>query len=564
LCRCLDELPLALELAAARTVVFSPEQLLERLTERLDLFKGGRDADPRQQTLRAAIDWSYDLLTSEERRVFRALSVFTGGCTLEAAEEVVDTDPETLQSLLDKSLLRRRDTELGPRYWLLSTIQGYAAEKLARDDDEIRSRRRHAQWILRFARQHVGLPGPNLQRAATPAELAHFRDDYANARSALDWSWAAGADELGLDVGAACCRFWLGEGLFRDATSWLRDAIPRIASASPESRLQALKVAGLVAFFVLADSDRAEALWVEARVVADELHLDDESAWIDHRLAGVAWERGDLEGAAAWHERLLAYHRAQGNELAEAETLHNLGETRRDLGDFEAGERDLAAAEVLYRKLGAPSGLLHNTHSMADLALDRGDYPAAIALFRNTMISAETDERFLAYCLAGMARALAELNREDDAALLWGAVCAAEESHGFRMLAPERRRYETHLARLEGSDAWRSGRSITLDEAIHALRFVSPETQWVAGERDHRPYRRPVLPAGVPPPTTSHVGSRTFRTARARPPCRGSSTSRSCGRSRASSCFVPAAPAMRLFAASGSRMCAATGPYSRS
>src|SRR5207244_1792437 len=114
LCRRLDDLPLALELAAARTVVFSPEQLLERLAERLDLFKGGRDADPRQQTLRAAIDWSYDLLTSEERRVFRVLSVFTGGCTLEAAEEVVDTDPETLQSLLDKSLLRRRDTELGP------------------------------------------------------------------------------------------------------------------------------------------------------------------------------------------------------------------------------------------------------------------------------------------------------------------------------------------------------------------------------------------------------------------------------------------------------------------
>jgi tetratricopeptide (TPR) repeat protein len=204
--------------------------------------------------------------------------------------------------------------------------------------------------------------------------------------------------------------------------------------------------------------------------VAGELHLDDESAWIDHRRAGVAWERGDLEGAATWHERLLAYHRAQGNELAEADTLHNLGEARRDLGDFEAAEQHLRAAEVLYRKVGA--ALLHNTHSLADLALDRGDYAAAVTQYRESMNGADTDERFLAYCLAGMASVLAELNREDDAAFLWGAVCAAEESRGFRMLAPERRRYETHVARLEGSDAWRSGRSITLDEAMHALRLV--------------------------------------------------------------------------------------------
>ncbi len=130
LCARLDELPLAIELAAARTVLFSPAQLLERLTQRLDLLKGGRDADPRQQTLRAAIDWSFELLAAEEQRVFCALSVFAGGCTFEAAEAVVDADPDTLQSLLDKSLLRRRDTELEPRYWMLETIRSYAAEKL--------------------------------------------------------------------------------------------------------------------------------------------------------------------------------------------------------------------------------------------------------------------------------------------------------------------------------------------------------------------------------------------------------------------------------------------------
>ena len=114
LCERLDNLPLALELAAARTVVFSPEQLLERLGQRLDLLRGGRDADPRQQTLRATIEWSYELLGADERQLFRGLSVFAGGCTYEAAEAVCAADPDTLQSLLDKSLIRRRDSEAGP------------------------------------------------------------------------------------------------------------------------------------------------------------------------------------------------------------------------------------------------------------------------------------------------------------------------------------------------------------------------------------------------------------------------------------------------------------------
>jgi hypothetical protein len=127
LCLRLDSLPLALELAAARTALFSPKQLLERLSQRLDLLKGERDADPRQQTLRATIEWSYDLLTQEEQQLFVRLAVFAGGCTYEAAEEVCDADPDTLQSLLDKSLVRKRDSEAGPRYWTLETIREYAA-----------------------------------------------------------------------------------------------------------------------------------------------------------------------------------------------------------------------------------------------------------------------------------------------------------------------------------------------------------------------------------------------------------------------------------------------------
>ena len=129
LCSRLDNLPLALELAAARTVVFPPEQLLARLSERLDLLKAGRDADPRQQTLRATIEWSYDLLEPAEQRVFRGLSVFAGGCTYDAAEFVCGADPDVIQALLDKSLLRRSEGER-PRYLMLETIRELALERL--------------------------------------------------------------------------------------------------------------------------------------------------------------------------------------------------------------------------------------------------------------------------------------------------------------------------------------------------------------------------------------------------------------------------------------------------
>ncbi|MGZ4373150.1 MAG: ATP-binding protein, partial [Gaiellaceae bacterium] len=135
LCVRLDQLPLALELAAARTALLSPKQLLERLSQRLDLLKGDRDTDPRQRTLRATIEWSYDLLSAEEQELFGRLAVFAGGCSYEAAEQVAGAEPDPLQSLLDKSLLRRRETEHGPRYWMLESIREYAAGLLDQDDE---------------------------------------------------------------------------------------------------------------------------------------------------------------------------------------------------------------------------------------------------------------------------------------------------------------------------------------------------------------------------------------------------------------------------------------------
>ena len=152
LCERLDRLPLAIELAAARTRLLAPEALLERLSARLDL-PAPRDADPRHATLRATIEWSHDLLAPDEQRLFARLAAFRGGCTLEAAEQIVDADVDTLASLLDKSLVRRRtDADGSERYWMLETIHELAAERLAEQPDGERILRRHADWVLEIAR----------------------------------------------------------------------------------------------------------------------------------------------------------------------------------------------------------------------------------------------------------------------------------------------------------------------------------------------------------------------------------------------------------------------------
>jgi predicted ATPase/class 3 adenylate cyclase len=471
LCSRLDNLPLALELAAARTTVFSPQQLLERLSQRLDLLKGGRDSDPRQQTLRATIEWSYDLLAPEERRLFRCLSVFAGGCTYEAAEEVCGADPDTLQSLLDKSLLRRRDSTFGSRYWMLETIREYAAERLEDSGEASTLRLRHAEWCCALAERLIGLPGyAHVPGGDSEDGLERVVHEDDNIRGALGWAWATDEDDVGLRLGAACLRYWMRLGHFRDGVTWLEVAAPRIPLASPRVQLQALKVAGLTAFFFLTDTEEADRYWARARVVAEQLGEADEIEWIESRRAGAAWERGDLELACERREAILSRARASGNRLREAEALHLFGEVLRDLRRFDEAERALLEADAIARELWPREVFIAaNTHSRADLALDQGDLAAAYGLYHQGIDELHgRAPGVLNVCLAGIASVLAERKRDEAAATIWGAVCAAE-TLGLRMLAVERRRYESHLARLEGTPAWTAGRRLTLEEAVASI-----------------------------------------------------------------------------------------------
>ena len=220
LCERLENLPLALELAAARTQLFSPRQLLDRLAQRLDLFRGGRDADPRQRTLRATITWSYDLLDQEEQRLFARLSVFAGGCTYEAAEKVGGATPDALQSLLDKSLLRRRDTEAGPRFWMLETIREYAEEQLGSRDGADGTQESHAEYFAALAER---TDAEVVQGHITPDLMNRMRPELDNI---LD---RARARERAAD--RQCCSFG-------SPWAWRRRARTRVGppSRAPHSR----------------------------------------------------------------------------------------------------------------------------------------------------------------------------------------------------------------------------------------------------------------------------------------------------------------------------------------
>ena len=234
LCLHLDELPLALELAAARTALFSPEQLLDKLSQRLDLLKGSRDADPRQQTLRATIEWSYDLLSDDEKRLFRRLAVFSGGCAYEAAEEIAEADPDTLQSLLDKSLVRKRDSSLGPRYWMLETIREYARGKLEESAEAERLARRHLAYFLALAED------VDERRKVGEYELGRLDEERDNLRTAFDTALAL-EPEQALDLAGRLALYWNPRGHYSEGRQRLAAALAAAPAAPPVARVRALR-----------------------------------------------------------------------------------------------------------------------------------------------------------------------------------------------------------------------------------------------------------------------------------------------------------------------------------
>jgi predicted ATPase len=333
LCRRLDNLPLAVELAAARTSALSPAQILERLARRLDLLKGGRDADARQETLRATMQWSYELLDEIEQRLFVRLAVFAGGWTLAAAEEVSDAELDVLQSLVDKSLVRHA----GERFWLLETIREYAAERLDESGEAEQLRRRHAEHFLALAQEAE----PSIVGVRPGEWLDLLEHEHDNMRAALS---CLRGSPLQLRLAAALWRFWLDRGYLSEGRAWLKAALTQPEDASAEDLSRALRGASALA-----------------------------------RL------QGDFQEARLYAEESLAAARNERDPALESRALGTLANVELARGDYRRAAELHAQAEAIFRDLGDHRMLAIATCNRSYLALEMGDYEQALELARDAV-----------------------------------------------------------------------------------------------------------------------------------------------------------------------------------
>jgi hypothetical protein len=443
LCRRLDSLPLAVELAAARTRALSPPQILDRLAQRLDLLQGGRDADPRQQTLRATIEWSYDLLTEPERRLFRRLSVFAGGSTLEAAETVCDADLDPLQSLVDKSLVRFSEA----RYWQLETIREYASEQL--EPAEFAAlRQQHRSYMVALAEASA----PHLHTGDESTTSACLAPDYPNFRAAVSYALAAGApDDVGRILGAIY-PFLISHGHLDEVREWTEAALAACDRLSDRGLAETLVGGSEIARFA-GDLDRAIELKEQLTSVQGDLLRPNWKTATLADLCEIALDQGDLDQARTYAERCAAAGGGPRADLCFAELALRTGELdsaesrgRAALAGFEPGAFNHACCLELLGEAARRSG---------DDLLARDRFRDALGSFGRL-----GDGGGSADALDGLARLAAAADDDVRAGRLHGAAQGLRRARGRRPIRAD-------LAFPELPDAAREeGAAMTLDEAV--------------------------------------------------------------------------------------------------
>ena len=480
-CARLDGLPLALELAAARLRALSVEQLAARLDDRFRLLTGGdRAAAARQQTLRATLDWSHDLLREPGRTLLRRLAVFAGGWTLEAAEVVCAGDGldeaevlDLLAALVDHSLVVAEEHGGEPRSRMLETVRAYAAEQLAASGEAAALGRRHAAFFVTFAeRADAGMHGKD-----HPAWRLRLRADYANLRAAHAWCRATpDAAELELRLVGALGRFWFIDGLVGEGRAWLATALGRTAALrQTAARAWALYGAGMLAWSQ-GDAAAGRASLDESLAIARSLGDTRCLMAVLPFLSQIALAAGELVAARALQEEAVALCRATGDDWMLTHALNLLGDAARLSGDLAAAERHYTEALSLAGAIGARSETSYELRNLGYIARARGAHAAARAGFAESLAlnRADGELRAVAACLGalgGLAQAEGDPAR---ATRLLGAASALLESTGAAAFMPtDQPEYERDLAGVratldEGTFAalWAEGRALSLDAAV--------------------------------------------------------------------------------------------------
>lgn len=533
-CRFLDGIPLAIELAAARAKVLSIDQIVARLSDRFHLLTGGkRTASPRQQTLRAAVDWSYDLLTEAESKVFRRLAIFAGGWTLEDAEEIVgreglkgDDILDILTRLVDKSLIVAEERPDGMRYRFLETVRQYAREKLLDSKEGESVTIAHRDWFLALAEDAAKAlltSGPFVLRSPVrhTADAAHWLDrleaEHDNLRAALEWSLNQEADaEIALRMAAALVGFWTRRLYWNEGRAFLTAALAGQAKAPKPLVARALRAAGWLASRQH-DGPSSKSYFDQARSLYEELGDEGGIANSLYGLGTTAFRQGDTDLAQSFFERCLEMWQRLGDKPAVVSGLKSLGSVAVEKGDAEVAralfEESLAIARqlglkgdipwllidlggiarwrgnylqaavlyeesrALFQELGDKVGIAWVRENLGYVARHDGDYPQAADHFMESLVTfQELGQPWgTAQSIVGLAAVAESRGMAEYAAQLLGASMKILDSIGY--MIDDRHEYDRTLTAIQSrldeqvfAAAWAQGAAMTTDEAVeHAL-----------------------------------------------------------------------------------------------
>jgi predicted ATPase len=414
ICERLDGLPLAIELAAARVRLLPPQKMVAQLDDRLRLLTdGARDLPARHQTLRGAIDWSYDLLSTDEQALFRRLAVFCCTCTLEAAEAVCNysSDPSVdaegsldvlngLQSLVDQSLVRLSDVGGEPRFGMLETIREYALGRLTDSGEADETRRRHARYFVSLLEEVE----PKLDGAEQITWLDRLEAEHDNLRTALGWTLGReGEDaELGLRLAVAMRRFWDIRGYWTEEQRWLGKAIEKRGDASESVRAKALWAAGVRT----ENADQARRLLQESLALYRQL---EDKQGIARALSELGARADDFGEAAALLEQSLTLFQELDDELGMSLALASLGGKAWIQGDYERATTLIERSLTLAREMGNKSIVAERLRALGNIALDQMNYGRAATFYDESLaLARELDDK---EGIAGLLNSLGEMAR---------------------------------------------------------------------------------------------------------------------------------------------------------
>jgi predicted ATPase/class 3 adenylate cyclase len=462
ICRRLDGLPLAIELAAARSRVLTPDRLLERLGLALPVLTGGRrDAPERQQTLRATIEWSYDLMPAEERRLFARLAVFAGSFTAESAEAVCAASLDRVEALVEHSLVRRWETG---RLGMLETIRELALEKLEDSGEADVIQRRHAEFLLEVA-QSANLSLKSLGQGPQRHDLV--LPEQHNLRTALDWT-VENDPELGLRIAVALENLWVTQ----DSTEGVRRfeaLLGRAGDVDLALRARATLDYGGCADWS-GDYERAGPAYARSRELFREAGDENGVAEATFRIGVIASRVGDLEGARRlWEDSLVTWQRL-GDTIGECQALGNLGWLALEEGDPERGRDLVERSLAMSREVGWTWWETAQLGNLAELALKDAKTEEGERQAREYLALARTieDRTNTVFGLGLLAWAAADRGDVERAATLWAAVEAEEAKGPLAMWTSERDKYAAHIPAATGTVP-----ELSLEEAVaYALSSV--------------------------------------------------------------------------------------------